>query len=211
MTEKRGTGRPKGSTVAERLSIPCDFCGNIMYLTASLERKRRKNSKFSTVTCSRSCSAKLELKNNPEHHKLMIDKANLALPFEVKSRMKKEEFARKLTPLSPFRVFLNGSRKKVSKDYGDLTLEYLKETWDNQKGLCGLTGVPMEIRVSTTDVRNNSRTPLYGASLDRIDSNVGYMQGNIQFVCKGANLMKNNHTNEDALLFIKMIKEATNA
>ena len=49
---------------------------------------------------------------------------------------------------------------------------------------------------------------LKSVSIDRIDSNLGYIKGNIQLVCMGYNLMKRNFPDEDGRNFIKEIREA---
>ena len=69
----------------------------------------------------------------------------------------------------------------------DLTLNYLLDLWKQQKGKCALTKKTM------THKPNN----LFAVSVDRIDSNVGYIQGNIQLVCQSVNYAKNNFTNEE--------------
>jgi hypothetical protein len=62
-----------------------------------------------------------------------------------------------------------------------LTNEQLDAQYSAQNGRCALTGLKM-----TTGAKG-----LYGASLDRIDSSQGYGAGNVQFVCKVVNMMKN--------------------
>ena len=64
----------------------------------------------------------------------------------------------------------------------DLGLPYLWSVYETQKGLCALTGLPIGFSLR---VANPSE-----ASLDRIDSSVGYAEGNVQWVHKDVNLMK---------------------
>ena len=52
---------------------------------------------------------------------------------------------------------------------------------------------------------HNSRT-LIRASLDRIDSSKGYIDGNVEFVCYGINLAKNNFSKSEMLNFINSIR-----
>lgn len=65
----------------------------------------------------------------------------------------------------------------------ELTFEQKKELWDKQKGLCALTGLPM------THSRGNGRIQT-NASIDRIDSSVGYEIFNVQLVMWCANRAK---------------------
>jgi len=46
---------------------------------------------------------------------------------------------------------------------------------------------------------------LTSASLDRIDSSKGYIQGNVQFVAYGINLAKNNFSDADVISFLDSI------
>lgn len=45
-------------------------------------------------------------------------------------------------------------------------------------------------------------------SVDRIDSTLGYVSGNIQFVSCALNLAKSTMSNDDALELIRLIRES---
>lgn len=60
---------------------------------------------------------------------------------------------------------------------------FLEVLWSQQKGRCAITGVPMEHVMGKGPTQRN-------VSIDRIDSNVGYIPDNVQLVCKIVNLMK---------------------
>jgi hypothetical protein len=63
----------------------------------------------------------------------------------------------------------------------NLTVEYLDKLWESQGGRCAYTGEKL----------NFGRSKVNGnASLDRIDSSLGYIEGNVQFVHKDVNIMK---------------------
>jgi hypothetical protein len=71
----------------------------------------------------------------------------------------------------------------------DITIEYVADLLDiAQGGKCALTG--MDISVS-------SKT----ASLDRIDSSRGYINGNVQWLHKDVNMMKRHYSTE---YFVKL-------
>lgn len=55
--------------------------------------------------------------------------------------------------------------------------------WETQKGLCYYTKRPMKL------TRDDSR---HSVSLDRLDSTVGYIPGNVVLCCAAVNLMKND-------------------
>jgi hypothetical protein len=63
----------------------------------------------------------------------------------------------------------------------NLSYDYLDLLWENQNGKCAYTG----------ELLNFGRSKVNGtASLDRIDSSLGYVEGNVQFVHKDVNIMK---------------------
>lgn len=63
----------------------------------------------------------------------------------------------------------------------NLSHEQISELYRKQAGQCALTGLEMGGDLSSP----------YRASLDRIDSDLGYEPGNVQFVCSVVNVMKN--------------------
>lgn len=112
----------------------------------------------------------------------------------------------RLDQYSPFKYALNKarSRSKSRSKATDLTLEYLKEIWENQNGLCPYTNIKMEVPRSSQD-EDIKKTPTK-ASLDRIDPSIGYIKGNVEFVCYCVNVMKNDFTKEQMVDFINQIK-----
>lgn len=66
-----------------------------------------------------------------------------------------------------------------------ITLDYLRELWCKQNGLCAISNIPM------TYIFNNGRIPT-NISVDRIDSSRGYTRDNIQLVCMAVNQMKSD-------------------
>lgn len=162
----------------------CDFCG-VIFLKAQSELKRniilgRKN------FCSRSCSAK-GLQN-------FGDKRNTKPPQH--GRLKDE--------YSNFREHMRRIRNR-NKEY-NVTVEYLKFVWDSQNGLCPYTGIKLSLR----DYSGKNIDPMFLASIDRIDSNKGYIVGNIQWVSTPINYLKNNLTHNQVIDMCKKIQEFYN-
>jgi hypothetical protein len=86
------------------------------------------------------------------------------------------------------RAFLQYLRSKAiqRKKAGEvISLDALELLWATQKGLCALTGWPMTMELANGVVSTN-------CSLDRIDSALGYEVGNVQLVCRAANVAKHN-------------------
>lgn len=79
-----------------------------------------------------------------------------------------------------------------------ITKEYAWDLYEKQNGKCFYTQLPIEI-----NTRNNVMT----ASIDRIDSNKGYVENNIVWVHKDINIMKNNFSKEYFLMLCKKIVE----
>jgi len=85
--------------------------------------------------------------------------------------------------------------------YFDLTIEYGHQLWLDQDKKCTLSGVPIEFP------KPGEKTCT--ASLDRIDSNVGYVQGNVQWVHKDINLMKNKLEQSYFIQLCKSVAETS--
>jgi hypothetical protein len=75
---------------------------------------------------------------------------------------------------------------------------YLLHIYEQQQGLCALSGVKM------TYIAGNGRVPT-NISLDRINSSVGYLRGNVQFVCDVVNRMKQDLTQIDLVMWCERI------
>lgn len=95
--------------------------------------------------------------------------------------------------------FLGILRINTSYDHGAkqvISKQDAYNLWDKQRGLCAITGVPLLCEWKK----------LNSASIDRIDPSGVHDIDNIQLVAQGINLMKNKHTNQEAIDFIEDIK-----
>lgn len=79
----------------------------------------------------------------------------------------------------------------------DLTIDYLDQLWEIQDGKCYYTGVELDI---------TSRLGATG-SLDRLDSTVGYVQGNVVWSLVPVNFAKQSLTEDDFLAMVEKIYE----
>ncbi|MHA2798769.1 hypothetical protein [Vibrio harveyi] len=79
--------------------------------------------------------------------------------------------------------------------------EYIKELARDQDYHCALTGLPLNREDNEGDSEMN-------ISLDRIDSDGHYEEGNLQIVCKFANRWKSNDDND---LFVRLIEKVREA
>lgn len=91
---------------------------------------------------------------------------------------------------SRLRNLCTTARQRKNKEF-NITETDLFDLWGKQEGLCAYTKLPM---LATSNQFNT-------VSLDRIDSSIGYVVGNIQLVCTAINKMKQEYSEE---LFIKL-------
>jgi len=91
-------------------------------------------------------------------------------------------------------------RRRKSKKRQDIkvsiSIEYAWQLFLKQNKKCALTGLDIVI----ANRRNKQHNT---ASLDRIDSSIGYVEGNVQWLHKDINMLKNIY---DQDYFIKMCK-----
>ncbi len=115
--------------------------------------------------------------------------------YHLKDIIRRDEY-------SPFRNHMKVMKKsaKQRKHECSVTLADLKQLWEKQKGICPYTGWNLLLLPSTTDYQNAKLT-IDRASVDRIDSSLGYIPDNIQFVAVIANFAKNIFTEEDLIEF----------
>lgn len=87
-----------------------------------------------------------------------------------------------------------GARKRV--EGFDIDRQFLIDLWYKQDGRCAVSGLALEL----------VKDSLKCASLDRRDSDIGYLQTNVQLVCKWVNLAKKDYPNDAMLAVIAEIR-----
>lgn len=90
---------------------------------------------------------------------------------------------------------LLGTARKHKRVVVEITTEDLLSLWDNQSGLCLLTGMPMTL--------GGGRHVPSKASIDRIDQLKGYVKGNVRLVCLWSNIAR--HVLNDSA-FLKLCR-----
>lgn len=94
--------------------------------------------------------------------------------------------------LTYFNQLVKGSKKGTNRRTKDiefaLTIEYLWELFLKQNRKCSLSGETLCFG-TLAEVKNKEDRE-QTASLDRIDSSKGYIEGNVQWIHKNLNLMK---------------------
>jgi len=87
----------------------------------------------------------------------------------------------------------------------NLSMEYLWNLYEIQNKCCAYTGININMPIFIRQLRGENNEDI--ASLDRIDSSKGYIEGNVQWVCKRVNYMKHTMGDKYFLEWVKSIYE----
>lgn len=173
----------------------CDECGKEGIKTKTeYERNLRLGRKN---YCCRECSIKGAAKTRTGKH-YQRSEAQIEHIRSI-SNNRKDDF-------TPFRYTLRAVKRRFKEV--DIDLEYLKELWEKQEGICPYTGLrlilPHDNNVHDIDLPHR-------ASLDRIDSSKGYVKGNVQYISTPINYMKSTMSDLETKRFLKEISSYTSS
>jgi hypothetical protein len=163
--------------------VQCATCGN-SFEKLSKEVKRSLQlgrNQYCSRACSKKSSQNLEMLNQIRPGAAHLDPSN-----------RRDEY-------TGFRQHLLRAKRRTREI--NITLEDLKQTWEEQRGICPYSKV--QLRFVSKTGRNN---PIYAMSLDRKDSSLGYVKGNIQFISIAMNLMKNSMSEEEMQELLMILK-----
>lgn len=104
-------------------------------------------------------------------------------------------------PLSVWNSFKQGCNRKSRELEFDISIEYAWRLFEKQNRKCALSGVEIKFEGYINDFKNTT------ASLDRIDSSIGYVRGNIQWVHKTIQTMKWNLNQTEFIRFCTFVSE----
>lgn len=113
--------------------------------------------------------------------------------FWWKERFSEEE----LLLFSKLKNLVTKARLRTKEFDPEVDWEYLFTLWVDQNGQCIYSGLPLSIEV------NHPHT----VSLDRKDSKLGYVKGNLQLVSASVNRMKQEFTED---FFLDLCGKITN-
>jgi hypothetical protein len=172
--------------IRKKLEVHCYSCNAIILKDNSEVKRNEKLSRnnFCSISCSKKVAQNIE----------MLSSYRSSAHLNAGNR--RDEF-------TGFREHL--LRAKRRNQNVDITLEDLKETWIKQQGICPYSKVKLQF--VKLKIRNN---PIYTMSLDRINSNLGYVKGNIQFISIAMNLMKNSMSEEEMKELLLILKYSSN-
>ena len=97
------------------------------------------------------------------------------------------------------KIAIRGAKKR-SLEF-NISVEYMKRLFLEQHQKCAYLKTELYLGCKSGDIYTN-------ASIDRIDSSKGYIEGNVQWVHKKVNIMKQDMTNENFLELCRLIAEA---
>lgn len=169
------------------VSVRCAFCK--IKFDKSLKEFNRSEKVKKRHLCSRSCCGKLKNSENKPNTSGLNRGYN-----------KTDEY-------SPFRFYMktcNGRRDKLGST--NLDLKYLKGLWEEQDGICPLTGWKL-VLPNTSDGWKGEEADMIRSSLDRIDSSKGYIRGNVRYISQMANYAKNRFDDSSLIEFCKAVVE----
>jgi hypothetical protein len=177
--------------MSKTISVVCAGC-NITFEKKKGEVARALKCNFKNHYCSNKCQATFA--NNGKGNVLNLRQGSL-----------RDEF-------SAFRYYISKakSRHKMYRfDNTDLTLEFLKELWEKQKGICPLTGWDLELP-PTIGKWSKTKVSINTASLDRIEPKKPYTRDNVRFVAHIANMAKFTYSDEEVIKFcLSVVKHRT--
>jgi hypothetical protein len=107
----------------------------------------------------------------------------------------KSMISEEIVPAFMFNRIKQGSQKR-GIDFS-ISKKYIEKKLIEQNKECALSGLPIEIRSIDG----------YKASLDRIDSSKGYVEGNVQWVVQEINFMKQSLSENDFVNLCKKVSE----
>ena len=163
--------------------VQCCYCKTIFKKDVSEIKRSLKVGRLNY--CSMKCSKSIP--SNIEH----LNKINPKDTTHLISCNRRDQF-------SDFREHLRRASRR-NKSF-DLSLQDLKDQWDKQNGLCVYS------KVQLIHPTAGSNCHLYTASVDRIDSSLGYVKGNVQFISIAMNHMKANMSDEDMFKLLTILK-----
>jgi hypothetical protein len=164
----------------------CKNCGK-EYEKPLSEINRNKKLNRSNF-CTRSCVGKFHISN-----------------FGDKNWNLKDNHRDEYTMFKYYMKSINDRRGSKGLDV-NITLEDLKTQWELQNGLCKFSGVELILSTHSKIIKD----PIHSASVDRIDSKKGYIKGNIVWVSRSINYMKNEMSDDSVWELCNLICDNIN-
>jgi len=118
---------------------------------------------------------------------------------------KRRRTGTKNIPGAYFCSLRNSARKRDLELSVDI--EYLQNLLEEQDFKCALSGRALVMNVENTYFLRKGEKPLNTGSVDRIDSSLGYVEGNVQWIHKDLQSPKSSLTNQEFYELCKLVVE----
>jgi hypothetical protein len=168
----------------EKIKLVCSGCGEF-FMKAKKEYARQKKRGQERFFCTQSCRTSLQNKEVPR-----------GTVEHLKADNRRDE-------MTPFRWYILRVKGRPRHGRYTVTLQYLKRLWEEQKGICPLTGWKLVLPDSTNGWKKGL-TPK-SASLDRVNCEKGCVSGNVRFVSVMANLARGRFSDEELEDFCRAV------
>ena len=176
----------------------CSKCKEVKDYECFAVDKTKTTGRRSVCRVCANAAVKLWRDNNEEHRKT-YDKTYRDTNKQKISIKNKRRY-QNLTLDQKFEMLIKTAQKR--KNFKCLiSADYLKTVWQIQEGRCAYTKLPL-----TADA--NQLTTM---SLDRINSDLDYVEGNIQLVCVSVNRMKSDFPEKDFVWLCNLITQNNTA
>jgi hypothetical protein len=163
--------------------ISCEECGREFERRIAEVRRSQKLGR--KQFCNKNCAGK----NKP----MILNRKNYTFTTKgLKANNRRDEF-------SDYRPHLVRARARDPNT--DLTLEYLKGIWEEQGGVCPITGgqmIPLKVR---------TKASIFSASLDRVDNTIKYRKENVRFTSLIANYARHGWSDKELITFCHTVSD----
>lgn len=156
--------------------------------------------KYIKVKCS--CGIEKEMIHNRVFHKTLFNKCKSCATKENNSKKINQGYKSIGNLGGTYYNYLKKKAKQRNLEF-DISKEFLWNLFIKQNSKCALSN--LNITLSRNLTGKNINFNLISASLDRIDSNYGYTEKNVQWVHKWINTMKNTLSNSDFIYICKSV------
>lgn len=177
------------------------------YLTIIEDLGKQRKSNHRMVRCQCSCGNEIVTRyfdvctsrtkscgcyKQSDTHRNLARKNSLKLVEEGKIS--------KIDDDTAFRYYIKAIKSRDKKS--SIAIIDLRNQWETQNGRCAYTNIPLILATHS----DYNYPKFMQASVDRIDSNLGYEVSNIQFVSITCNYAKNSMSHDEMKAFIDIIK-----
>ena len=178
--------------------MKCPICTKEFNIAESQYKYRIKAGRINFY-CSLSCAGKTS--ENRKHIKKIGKPFTTSSPRYTALKTPQELLESSMREFT--RRFRSRSNNRQKLGESTVTIDHLVEIWNTQQGKCCFTGVKLSL---PRDANYTIVTPNHKASVDRIDNEKGYVNGNIRFVSHTVNNLRNSMSDKLVYEFFELLK-----